>query len=166
MAISLRRAAAAFTCLCQPAARARPRQDPRSQGRARFRRDRLQLHRPRRQARLLRQRPARPRSEAMMPKRRAPALLAVLVATSALFVGVHTMLATETTTTTPSLPAAPQPTSRVTQGAPGGSGSYVVSAAANEHASFLWVVDSIQRVVTLCEKADSKDFTCTRKPLP
>jgi len=102
----------------------------------------------------------------MMPKRRAPALLAVLVATSVLFVGAHTMLAAETTTTTPSLPAAPQPTSRVTQGAPGGSGSYVVSAAANEHASFLWVVDSIQRVVTLCEKADSKDFTCTRKPLP
>jgi hypothetical protein len=101
----------------------------------------------------------------MMPKRLPAALLAVLVATSALFVGAYTMLAAETTTT-PSLPAAPQPTSRVTQGAPGGSGSYVVSAAANEHASFLWVVDSIQRIVTLCEKADLKEFTCTRKPLP
>jgi hypothetical protein len=102
----------------------------------------------------------------MMPKRLAPVLLAVLVSTAALFVSTHAMLAAETTTTTPSLPAPPQPVSRVTQGAPGGSGNYVVSAAANEHASFLWVVDSIQRIVTLCEKADSKDFTCTRKPLP
>src|SRR5438094_76721 len=101
----------------------------------------------------------------MMPKRLPAALLAALVSTMALFVGAHTMLAAETTTT-PSLPPAPQPTSRVTQGAPGGSGSYVVSAAANEHASFLWVVDSIQRIVMLCEKADSKDFTCTKKPLP
>jgi hypothetical protein len=52
------------------------------------------------------------------------------------------------------------------QGSPGGSGAYVVSAAANEHGSFLWVVDSIQRIVTLCEKTDSKDFICTKKPLP
>jgi hypothetical protein len=101
----------------------------------------------------------------MMPKRCAPALLAVLVLTTPLFVGAHTMLAAETTTT-PSLPAASQPLSRVTQGAPGGSGNYVVSAAANERGSFLWVVDNIQRVVTLCEKADSKEFTCTKKPLP
>ena len=99
-----------------------------------------------------------------MPKRLAPALLAVLGSTGALFIGAYTMFAAETTT--PSLPAAPQPTSRVTQGSPGGSGNYVVSAAANEHASFLWVVDNIQRIVTLCEKADSKDFICTKKPLP
>ena len=39
--------------LCQPAARARPQQDEGPQGRARFRRDRRELHRPRRQARLL-----------------------------------------------------------------------------------------------------------------
>jgi hypothetical protein len=51
-------------------------------------------------------------------------------------------------------------------GPAGGSGGYVVSAAANEHASFLWVVDSVQRIVVLCEKTDSKDFTCTKKPLP
>jgi hypothetical protein len=101
-----------------------------------------------------------------MPKRLAAALFAGLVSTGALFIGAYTMLAAETTTTTPSLPAAPQPTSRVTQGSPGGSGNYAVSAAANEHASFLWVVDNIQRIVTLCEKADSKDFTCTKKPLP
>jgi hypothetical protein len=100
-----------------------------------------------------------------MPKRLPAGLLVVLVSTTALFVGAHTMLAAETTTT-PSLPAASQPVSRVTQGGPGGSGNYAVSAAANEHASFLWVVDSVQRIVTLCEKADSKEFTCTRKPLP
>jgi hypothetical protein len=101
-----------------------------------------------------------------MPKRLTAALLAVLAAAGAFFIGASAMLAAETTTTTPSLPPAPQPTSRVTQGAPGGSGNYVVSAAANEHASFLWVVDNIQRVVMLCEKADSKEFTCTKKSLP
>jgi len=100
-----------------------------------------------------------------MPKRHAPVLLAVLVSTITLVVGADTVLTAETTTT-PSLPGAPQPTSRLTQGSPGGSGSYVVSAAANEHASFLWVVDSIQHIVTLCERADSKDFACTKKPLP
>jgi hypothetical protein len=99
-----------------------------------------------------------------MPKRLAAALLVVLTAMSALLAGALSLLAAETTT--PSLPPAPQPTSRVTQGAPGGSGNYVVSAAANERGSFLWVVDNIQRVVTLCEKADSKEFTCTKKPLP
>jgi len=67
---------------------------------------------------------------------------------------------------TPSLPAAPQPTPRLPQGPPGGSSSYVVGAAANEHGSFLWVVDSIQHVVTLCEKSDGKEITCTKKPLP
>ena len=100
-----------------------------------------------------------------MPKRLAPALLAILFSTAALVLGGETAPA-QTTRTTPSLPPAPQPTSRLLQGSPGGSGTYVVSAAANEHASFLWVVDSIQRIVTLCEKTDSKDFTCTKKPLP
>jgi hypothetical protein len=49
----------------------------------------------------------------------------------------------------------------------GGSGNYAVSAAANEHAAFLWVVDNIQHAVVFCEKADAgRDFTCTKKPLP
>jgi hypothetical protein len=49
----------------------------------------------------------------------------------------------------------------------GGSGNYAVSAAANEHAAFLWVVDNIQHAVVLCEKADGgRDFTCMKKPLP
>ncbi len=98
-----------------------------------------------------------------MPKRPAPALLAALVSTGTLFAGTGMVLAQATT---PSLPPAPQPTPRLPQGSPGGSSNYVVSAAANEHGSFLWVVDSIQHIVTLCEKADSKDFACTKKPLP
>jgi hypothetical protein len=65
--------------------------------------------------------------------------------------------------TTPSLPVGP----RFPGGAPGGSGNYAVSAAANDHASFLWVVDNIQHAVVLCEKTDGgRDFTCIRKPLP
>jgi hypothetical protein len=67
---------------------------------------------------------------------------------------------------TPNLPSGPQVTPRLPQGQQGGSGSYAVSAAANEHASFLWVVDSVQRVVVLCEKTDTREFTCTKKPLP
>ena len=71
----------------------------------------------------------------------------------------------------PSLPGAPQPTPSFPAGprlpGGGGSGNYAVSAAANEHAAFLWVVDNIQHAVVLCEKADGgRDFTCTRKPLP
>ncbi len=71
----------------------------------------------------------------------------------------------------PGLPAAPQPTPSFPVGprlpGGGGSGNYAVSAAANEHAAFLWVVDNIQHAVVLCEKADGgRDFTCARKPLP
>jgi hypothetical protein len=47
-----------------------------------------------------------------------------------------------------------------------GSGSYVVSSSANEHGSFLWIVDSVQQAVMLCEKGEAgKDFTCLKKPL-
>jgi hypothetical protein len=97
-----------------------------------------------------------------MQKRLATAILAVLVSTITLLVGTSMVPAQER----PSLPAAPQPTPRLPLGSPGGSSNYVISSAANEHGSFLWVVDSIQHIVTLCEKSDSKDFTCTKKPLP
>jgi hypothetical protein len=98
-----------------------------------------------------------------MQKRLAIANLAVLVPAITLLVGTGTVQAQER----PSLPGAPQPTPRLPQGPQGGSSNYVISAAANEHGSFLWVVDSIQHIVTLCEKSDSgKDFTCTKKPLP
>ena len=98
-----------------------------------------------------------------MPNRLAPALLALLAGAGALFVATNAVLAQERN---PSLPPAPQPTPRLPLGSPGGSSNYVVSAAANEHGSFLWVVDSVQHIVTLCEKTDSKDFSCTKKPLP
>ena len=63
----------------------------------------------------------------------------------------------------PSFPAGP----RLPGGPAGGSGNYAVSAAANEHAAFLWVVDNIQHAVVLCEKSDGgRDFACTKKPLP
>jgi hypothetical protein len=98
-----------------------------------------------------------------MREHRASALLFVLIATGTLVADKSTALAQATT---PSLPPAPQPTPRLPQGPSGGSSNYVISAAANEHGSFLWVVDSIQHVVTLCEKSDGKDFACTKKPLP
>ena len=73
----------------------------------------------------------------------------------------------------PSLPSTQQPTPtspsgpRVPGGPPGGSGNYAVSAAANEHAAFLWIVDNIQHAVMLCEKIEGgRDFTCTKKSLP
>ena len=73
----------------------------------------------------------------------------------------------------PSLPGAPLPTPafpggpRLPSGPSGGSGSYEVSAAANEHTAFLWVVDNVQHAVVLCEKTDGgRDFTCAKKPLP
>ena len=105
-----------------------------------------------------------------MPNGLTPAVIAVLVGAGTLFVATGAVLAQERPPygqeRTPSLPPAPQPTSRLPLGSPGGSSNYVVSAAANEHGSFLWVVDSIQHIVTLCEKTDSKDFSCTKKPLP
>ena len=71
--------------------------------------------------------------------------------------------------TTPGLPGAPQPTPsgpRLPQGAQGGSGNYSISAAANQHGAFLWVVDNVQHAVVLCEKTGTQDFTCSKKPLP
>jgi hypothetical protein len=98
-----------------------------------------------------------------MQKRLAIAVLAVLVPAVTLLAGTSTVPAQER----PSLPPGSQPTPRLPLGSPGGSGNYVISAAANEHGSFLWVVDSVQHIVILCEKSDGgKDFTCTKKPLP
>jgi hypothetical protein len=97
----------------------------------------------------------------MMPGRFAAAFLAGLLPAAVLAQGV-----------TPSLPGAPQPTPsypggpRLPQGAVGGSGNYAISAAANERAAYLWVVDNVQHAVVLCEKSDGRDFACTKKPLP
>jgi hypothetical protein len=95
--------------------------------------------------------------------------LAAFASAAALSTGSNVVLGQAAT---PSLPGAPQPTPgfpggpRLPQGPQGGSGNYAVSAAANEHASFLWVVDNVQHAVVLCEKTDSRDFSCTKKPLP
>jgi hypothetical protein len=71
---------------------------------------------------------------------------------------------------TPSLPGAPQAATPSLPGAPQATPNYrgcEISTAANDHGAFLWVVDNIQHVVTLCEKTDGdRDFNCTTKPLP
>jgi hypothetical protein len=96
--------------------------------------------------------------------------LTVLFSISAFFSDPGSVLAQAAT---PSLPGSPQPTPnypggpRLPQGAQGGSGSYSVSAAANDHGAFLWVVDNVQHAVVLCEKVEGgRDFACTKKPLP
>ena len=111
-----------------------------------------------------------------MPKFLALSLSAALAAAGALSLGTDNVLAQGAQPSLPGapqpgLPGAPQPTPSYPLGprlpGGGGSGNYAVSAAANEHAAFLWVVDNIQHTVVLCEKADGgRDFTCTRKPLP
>ena len=99
-----------------------------------------------------------------MPKFLALLLSATLASAGALSTDADSVLAQGAQ---PSLPGAPQPTPSFPAGPRGGSGNYAVSAAANEHAAFLWVVDNIQHAVVLCEKTDGgRDFTCTRKPLP
>jgi hypothetical protein len=105
-----------------------------------------------------------------MPKRFPLALLPALLAASAPCFDTGTVLAQATT---PGLPGAPQPTpsypagARLPQGPVDGSGSYAISAAANEHGAFLWVVDNVQHAVVLCEKIEGgRDFACTKKPLP
>jgi len=105
-----------------------------------------------------------------MPKSLSLLLFAALASEGALSSAVDNVLAQ---VAQPSLPGTPQPTPslpggpRLPGGLLGGSGNYAVSAAANDHASFLWVVDNVQHAVVLCEKADGgRDFTCMKKPLP
>jgi|GEM_PF-2945839 hypothetical protein len=105
-----------------------------------------------------------------MPKSLSLLLFAALASAGALSSAADNVLAQ---VAQPSLPGAPQPTPslpggpRLPGGLLGGSGNYAVSAAANEHTAFLWVVDNIQHAVVLCEKADGgRDFTCMKKPLP
>jgi len=105
-----------------------------------------------------------------MPKYLAIALLAAIAAAGAFWENAGTALAQGAQ---PSLPPAPQPTPsfqsgpRVPGGLPAGSGNYAVSAAANEHTAFMWIVDNIQHAVILCEKTEGgRDFTCTKKSLP
>jgi hypothetical protein len=103
-----------------------------------------------------------------MPKSLALLLSAALASAGALSSAAENALAQGAQ---PSLPGAPQPTPSLPAGprlpGGGGSGNYAVSAAANEHAAFLWVVDNVQHAVILCEKTDGgRDFACTKKALP
>jgi hypothetical protein len=75
----------------------------------------------------------------VIQKRLAIAILAVLVSAITLLARTSMVPAQER----PSLPPGPQPMPRLPLGSPGGSGAYVISAAANEHGSFVWIVDSI-----------------------
>jgi hypothetical protein len=83
-----------------------------------------------------------------------PLAPAVFFSMTALFSEPAAVLAQATT---PSPPGAPQAT-------PDYRGCEISTAA---DGAFLWVVDNIQHVVTLCEKTDDdRDFNCTTKPLP
>jgi hypothetical protein len=67
------------------------------------------------------------------------------------------------------LPTGPTPRSYSPEqlGAVSSSGRYLISSTANDKGAFLWVVDTIDRKVTLCEKpAGSADFTCSKKGTP
>ena len=105
-----------------------------------------------------------------MPKCLAATLLAAVAAANAFWANAGPALAQgaqpslpPTQPTPPTFPSGP----RSPGGPLGGSGNYAVSAAANEHAAFLWIVDNIQHAVMLCEKIEGgRDFTCTKKSLP
>jgi hypothetical protein len=96
-----------------------------------------------------------------------PFALAVFFSMTALF---SEPAAVSAQATTPSPPGAPQAATPSLPGAPQATPNYrgcEISTAANDHGAFLWVVDNIQHVVTLCEKTDGdRDFNCTTKPLP
>jgi hypothetical protein len=104
-----------------------------------------------------------------MPGHMTPSLLAALLSVGTLVANAASAHAEGAPST---LPGVPQPSPnlpegpRLPQSLHGGSGNYAVSAAANEHGAFLWVVDNIQHAVVLCEKSDARDFTCSKKPLP
>jgi hypothetical protein len=52
-------------------------------------------------------------------------------------------------------------------GAISSANRYVATSAANDHGAFLWIIDTIERKVTLCERANaSGEFTCNKKSLP
>lgn len=52
-------------------------------------------------------------------------------------------------------------------GAVGSSQRFLVTSAANDKGVFLWVIDAVERQVTLCERSGSgAEFTCSKRPLP
>lgn len=64
-------------------------------------------------------------------------------------------------------PGPPVSSGPVTPFGPIGTENFLVTSAANQHGSYLWIVAAAQHVIILCEKADgTKDFTCTSKRMP
>jgi hypothetical protein len=44
---------------------------------------------------------------------------------------------------------------------------YMITSSANDRAAFLWIIDTIEKKVTLCEKPTAGgDFSCNKKTLP
>jgi len=44
---------------------------------------------------------------------------------------------------------------------------YMVTSSANDRGAFLWIIDTIEKKVTLCEKPTAgADFSCNKKTLP
>lgn len=44
---------------------------------------------------------------------------------------------------------------------------FMITSGANDKGAFLWIVDSVERIVTLCEKlGTAADFACSKKTLP
>ena len=69
----------------------------------------------------------------------------------------------------PGLPPAPLPAPGGPPGPYGGiaSENFLVTSAANDHGSYLWVVAPVQHLVILCQKLEeTKDFSCVSKRLP
>lgn len=71
---------------------------------------------------------------------------------------------------TPGLPPAPLPQPGFGGPSPFGgiaSENFLVTSAANEHGSYLWIVAPVQHFVVLCEKLEqAKDFSCQTHRLP
>jgi hypothetical protein len=44
---------------------------------------------------------------------------------------------------------------------------YMITSSANDRGAFLWIIDTIEKKVTLCEKPTAGgDFSCIKKTLP
>jgi hypothetical protein len=44
---------------------------------------------------------------------------------------------------------------------------YMITSSANDRGAFLWIIDTIEKKVTLCEKPTAGgDFSCNKKTLP
>src|SRR5579872_2247096 len=95
------------------------------------------------------------------------AMIAVPAAVAAaLLIAGAVVPALAQTTGTPALPGAGRAYSPEQLGAISSPNRYMITSAANDHGAFLWIIDTIERKVTLCEQSGgSTDFVCNRKSL-